>query len=54
MVLLKKDKEQQLKELTMIVTGIRLFNKASKKGEEETDPRELSSVYAHYHSMLCS
>ncbi|XP_040920656.1 cilia- and flagella-associated protein 206 [Toxotes jaculatrix] len=40
MVLLKRDKEQQLNELTMIVTGIRLFNKASKKGEE-TDLHEL-------------
>ncbi|XP_070782318.1 cilia- and flagella-associated protein 206 [Enoplosus armatus] len=37
MVLLKRDKELQLKELTMIVTGIRLFNSADKKGEEETD-----------------
>ncbi|KAM7394945.1 hypothetical protein PAMA_006605 [Pampus argenteus] len=34
MVLLKRDKEHQLKELTMIVTGIKLFNKASNKGEE--------------------
>ncbi|XP_029281353.1 cilia- and flagella-associated protein 206 isoform X2 [Cottoperca gobio] len=41
MVLLKRDKEQQLNELTMIVTGIRLFNKASKKGGEETDLHEL-------------
>ncbi|KAI9517152.1 hypothetical protein NQZ68_008408 [Dissostichus eleginoides] len=41
MVLLKRDKEQQLRELTMIVTGIRLFNKASKKGGEETDLQEL-------------
>uniref|UniRef100_A0A8C4DWF3 Cilia- and flagella-associated protein 206 n=1 Tax=Dicentrarchus labrax TaxID=13489 RepID=A0A8C4DWF3_DICLA len=39
MALLKRDKEQQLSELTMIVTGIRLFNKASKK--EETDLEEL-------------
>lgn len=45
MVLLKKDKEQQLKELTMIVTGIRLFNKASEKGEEDTDLSELSTVH---------
>ncbi|XP_020487247.2 cilia- and flagella-associated protein 206 isoform X1 [Labrus bergylta] len=37
MVLLKKDKELQLKELTMTITGIRLFNKAGKKGEQETD-----------------
>ncbi|XP_059211698.1 cilia- and flagella-associated protein 206 isoform X2 [Centropristis striata] len=41
MVLLKRDKEQQLKELAMIVTGIRLFNKASKMGAEEIDLREL-------------
>ncbi|KAI4802456.1 hypothetical protein KUCAC02_020292 [Chaenocephalus aceratus] len=38
---LQRDKEQQLRELTMIVTGIRLFNKASKKGGEETDLQEL-------------
>ncbi|GAA6218532.1 cilia- and flagella-associated protein 206 [Lates japonicus] len=41
MVLLKRDKEQQLNELTMIVTGIQLFNKASKKGTEETDLHDL-------------
>ncbi|TDH00149.1 hypothetical protein EPR50_G00184970 [Perca flavescens] len=41
MVLLKRDKEQQLSELAMLVTGIRLFNKASKKESEETDIHEL-------------
>ncbi|XP_037606565.1 cilia- and flagella-associated protein 206 [Sebastes umbrosus] len=41
MVLLKRDKEEQLNELTMIVTGIQLFNKAIKKGGEETDLHEL-------------
>ncbi|XP_070589280.1 cilia- and flagella-associated protein 206 isoform X4 [Erythrolamprus reginae] len=35
--LTKKEKEQQLKELTMIVTGIRLFNKDSGKGGEGID-----------------
>ncbi|XP_077366018.1 cilia- and flagella-associated protein 206 isoform X2 [Festucalex cinctus] len=40
MVLLKRDKEQQLSELTMTVTGIRLFNKASKK-EHEMNSSEL-------------
>ncbi|KAM6905727.1 cilia- and flagella-associated protein 206 [Lycodopsis pacificus] len=40
-VLLKRDKEQQLNELTMVVTGIRLFYRAGKKGGEETDLREL-------------
>ncbi|XP_074166435.1 cilia- and flagella-associated protein 206 isoform X2 [Sminthopsis crassicaudata] len=33
----KKDKERQLKELTMIVTGIRLFNKECGKGGEGID-----------------
>ncbi|XP_039638694.1 cilia- and flagella-associated protein 206 isoform X3 [Perca fluviatilis] len=41
MVLLKRDKEQQLNELSMLVTGIQLFNKASKKESEETDIHEL-------------
>ncbi|XP_062247204.1 cilia- and flagella-associated protein 206 [Platichthys flesus] len=40
-VLSKKEKEKQLNELTMIVTGIRIFNKASRKRGEETDLREL-------------
>ncbi|XP_062406850.1 cilia- and flagella-associated protein 206 [Sardina pilchardus] len=34
MSLTKADKEQQLSELTMIVTGIRLFNKDCRKGGE--------------------
>ncbi|KAK2883426.1 hypothetical protein Q8A67_017063 [Cirrhinus molitorella] len=34
MSLLKRDKEQQLSELTLIVSGIRLFNKDSQKGGE--------------------
>ncbi|KAM4521587.1 cilia- and flagella-associated protein 206 isoform 2-T2 [Odontesthes bonariensis] len=41
MVLVKKDKELQLNELTMLVTGIRLFNKANKKGEEKFNVHEL-------------
>ncbi|KAM9840830.1 cilia- and flagella-associated protein 206 [Aulostomus maculatus] len=40
MVLLKRDKEQQLDELAMIVTGIQLFNRAGKKAEE-INPCEL-------------
>lgn len=35
MVLLKRDKKQQLNELSMIVMGIRIFNKASEKGLHE-------------------
>lgn len=35
MVLLKKDKEQQLDELTRIVTGICLFNKASMDEQQQ-------------------
>lgn len=45
MVLLKKDKEQQLRELTMIVTGIRLFNRANDKREEKTDLYKLGTVH---------
>ncbi|XP_063079816.1 cilia- and flagella-associated protein 206 [Engraulis encrasicolus] len=37
MTLSKADKEQHLSELTMIVTGIRLFNKDCRKGGEEID-----------------
>ncbi|XP_049611997.1 cilia- and flagella-associated protein 206 isoform X1 [Syngnathus scovelli] len=40
MILPKRDKEQQLSELMMTVTGIRLFNKANKK-EQETNFSEL-------------
>lgn len=35
MALLKKDKEQQLDELTRIVTGICLFNKASMNEQQQ-------------------
>ncbi|XP_039075384.1 cilia- and flagella-associated protein 206 isoform X2 [Hyaena hyaena] len=37
LTLSKKDKERQLKELTMIVTGIRLFNRDCAKGGEGID-----------------
>ncbi|PVD30240.1 hypothetical protein C0Q70_09502 [Pomacea canaliculata] len=37
MSLIKRDKERQLLELTMIVTGIRLFNKECGKGGEGID-----------------
>uniref|UniRef100_UPI00398F4DAE cilia- and flagella-associated protein 206 isoform X2 n=1 Tax=Pristiophorus japonicus TaxID=55135 RepID=UPI00398F4DAE len=37
LALTKKDKERQLSELSMIVTGIRLFNKNCKKGGEGID-----------------
>ncbi|XP_067841008.1 cilia- and flagella-associated protein 206 [Heptranchias perlo] len=37
LVLTKKDKERQMNELSMIVTGIRLFNKNCKKGGEGID-----------------
>lgn len=42
MSLTKKDKEKQLQELTMIVTGIRLFNKECGKGGEGID--DLPSI----------
>ncbi|XP_070843425.1 cilia- and flagella-associated protein 206 [Chaetodon trifascialis] len=47
MVLLKRDKQQQLSELTMVVTGIQLFNKASQKGDEEIDLHELIPAVLH-------
>ena len=37
LTLSEKDKERQLKELTMIVTGIRLFNRDCGKGGEGID-----------------
>lgn len=40
MTLLRRDKEQQLNELAMIVTGIRLFNKDGAKGGESIEDRE--------------
>lgn len=43
MVLSKKEKEEQLIELTMLVTGIRLFNKATEKSREEADLCDLST-----------
>ena len=41
MALPRPDKEQQLKELTSIVTGIRLFNRDSGKGGEGVDDCEF-------------
>ncbi len=40
MALSKLDKEKQLRELTSIVTGIRLFNKDCGKGGAGIDDRE--------------
>ncbi|KAJ8784526.1 hypothetical protein J1605_008178 [Eschrichtius robustus] len=44
LTLSKKDKERQLKELTMIVTGIRLFNRDCGKGGEGIDDCRLPHV----------
>eukprot|EP00069_Balaena_mysticetus_P005205 bmy_17870T0 len=44
LTLSKKDKEHQLKELTMIVTGIRLFNRDCGKGGEGIDDCRLPHV----------
>lgn len=41
MALNKSDKEKQLRELTSIVTGIRLFNRDCGKGGEGIDDCEL-------------
>jgi hypothetical protein len=51
LALQKRDKERQIHELTMIVTGIRLFNKDCGKGGEGID--DCTSL--HFHSLfLCS
>lgn len=44
MSLTKRDKERQLNELTLIVTGIRLFNRECGKGGEGIDDRKLTKV----------
>lgn len=41
MALPKKDKELQLNELAMLVTGIRLFNRAGGRGQDEADLSQL-------------
>lgn len=41
LAMIKKDKERQLQELILIVTGIRLFNKDCGKGGEGIDDRKL-------------
>lgn len=43
MALPKKDKELQLNELAMLVTGIRLFNRAGGRGQEEADLSQLGT-----------
>ena len=44
MALSKLDKEKQLRELTSIVTGIRLFNRDCGKGGEGIDDCEYSKL----------
>ena len=45
MSLVKKDKERQLIELALIVTGIRLFNRDCGKGGEGIDNSKLSYIF---------
>lgn len=47
MSLTKADKEQQLSELTMIVSGIRLFNKDCRKGGEGIEDRKRTHLILH-------
>ena len=44
MSLIKRDKERQLNELTLIVTGIRLFNRECGKGGEGIDDCKLKWI----------
>lgn len=48
----KRDKERQLQELTMIVTGIRLFNKECGKGGEGIDDRKYNEAPLFCHKKL--
>ena len=55
MSLTKRDKERQLNELTLIVTGIRLFNRECGKGGEGIDDCKLtSSTHRCYRDVLIS
>jgi len=45
LALQKKDKERQLHELAMIVTGIRLFNKDCGKGGDGIEDCKLQKIY---------
>lgn len=48
MSLTKRDKERQLQELTLIVSGIRLFNKECGKGGEGIDDcKSFANLYAN-------
>ena len=48
MALSKMDKEKQMKELTSIVTGIRLFNRACGKGGAGIDDCKYCSTMSSY------
>ena len=47
MSLTKRDKERQLNELTLIVTGIRLFNRECGKGGEGIDDCKFQNQVQH-------
>lgn len=47
MSLTKRDKERQLNELTLIVTGIRLFNRECGKGGEGIDDCKFKKQVQH-------
>ena len=47
-----QDKEQQLAELTAVVTGIRIFNKFLKKGGEGIEDRESALCYRGYQMRM--
>ena len=54
LALQKRDKERQLQELAMMVTGIRLFNKDSGKGGEGIDDCKPLNNCWHGHLLLGS
>jgi len=51
MSLTKRDKERQLNELTLIVTGIRLFNRECGKGGEGIDDCKCSALILYIVSL---
>lgn len=53
MSLTKRDKERQLNELTLIVTGIRLFNRECGKGGEGIDDCKYRCYIDAFTPLIC-
>ena len=53
MALTGEDKQKQLRELSSIVSGIRLFNRDCGKGGEGIDDCRSTLCYGENRSMIC-